>query len=194
MSDPMWLDGHMKRTTTRNSRAVKTNAPRSQSKLPDLELLAEVSAGQVEHRTVLEFLRSIPHKWQADDIVRFGDKVKRLAEALQLAFVPVPHPQLGVIRTYPVPLLEWVYTMQAKQLHWPSPVIALEDGRRSQREALRKNEQLAQQIQELMSATDEPPVVEAASVIIQSLSTSIAQAREALEEESAAAADGAATV
>jgi hypothetical protein len=130
----------MNRTKTR-LKAVKAKTPRNGNQsLPDLELLAEVSAGQVEHRTVLEFLRSIPHPWQADDIVRFGDKVRRMAEAVQLAFVPQPHPQLGVIRIYPVPLLEWVYTMLSKQFHWPAPAMVLEDGAREQREELRRHE------------------------------------------------------
>lgn len=136
---------------------MKMNSPRSKNNnLPDLELLAEVSAGQVEHRNVLEFLRSIPHPWQADDIDRFGSKSKRMAEALQLPFVPQAHPKLGVIRIYPVPLLEWVYTMMAKQFHWPAPALVLEDGARAQREELRRHEGAKKHL-ELAAAEHEPP-------------------------------------
>lgn len=156
MSDPMRYSRRMKRNTTRN-KAVKTRAPQNHGhNLPDLDLLAEVSAGQVEHRTVLEFLRSIPHGWQADDIVRFGDKVKRIAEAVQLPFVPQPHPQLGVIRIYPVPLLEWVYTMLSKQFHWPAPALVLEDGAREQREELRRHEGAKKHL-ELAAEQHSPP-------------------------------------
>ena len=48
--------------TNRTKRAVKNNSPRNnRSGGLDLELLAEMSASQVEHRTVLEFLRAVPH-------------------------------------------------------------------------------------------------------------------------------------
>jgi hypothetical protein len=164
MSDPMCSTERMNKATTRN-RAVKTkNSPRNRNEsLPGLEQLAEVSASQVEHRTVLEFLRGIPHKWHPDEIARFGDKVKRMAEALQLPFVPSINPSLGVIRTYPVPLMEWVYTVLAQQFHWPAPALVLEDGARAQREELRRHEGTRRNLE--LAAADHAPSPEVSAAI-----------------------------
>jgi hypothetical protein len=86
----------------------------------------------VEHVTVPGFLRRIPHPWHITDLTRFGDQVGRVAEAMQLSYLTTIQPQLGMIRVFPLPLLQRVYELMAPQFQWPSEPIALIDGLRSQ--------------------------------------------------------------
>lgn len=145
----------------------------------------------IAHATIPGFMRKIPHKWHLDDITRFGDKVGRAAEAMQLSYLTTVDGSLGTIRVFPMPLLQRIYEIMAPQFNWPTIIegemAQIEDGRRAQREELRKSEQLSLQIEELMSHTDDPPVVEAASVLIASLGATIAQARAALGGQRTAA-------
>lgn len=57
------------------------------------------------------------------------------------------------------------------QFGWPcvTGVGTLEDGRRAQRGALRKTERLTPDLQEIMSAADKPKVVDAAGVLLATL-------------------------
>jgi hypothetical protein len=152
--------------TNNRIKGVKAKPTRTQNAKSglDLELMAEMSASQVEHRTILEFLRAVPHKWHPDEIARYGDKVKRMAEALQLPFVPSINPSLGVIRAYPAPLLGWVYSTMAAQFGWPT-VLALTAG--DQREELRRHEGAKRHLA-AAAAEHEPPteVAEAIKLVV----------------------------
>jgi hypothetical protein len=132
----------------------------SRLNIPDLDQLADVATVQVEHLTTLEFLRRAPHHPTADDLNRFGDRVRRTADAIPLPWLPVTHPKLGVVRVYPLPLLEWVYSQFAGQFGWPQATDTqlLEDGRKKRRHALR-------QIDEAITDAP-PPVKEALKIVI----------------------------
>lgn len=142
----MRFNKRMKRNTQTNRAAKAVNA--EAVNVPDFAHLADVASSQVEHQTVLEFLRMIPnHKWHPDEIAQFGSKVGRMANSMQLAFVPSLHPSLGVIRCFPVPLMQWVYATLATKFGWPQPALALEDASREQREELRRHEAMMKLLQ-----------------------------------------------
>ena len=94
----------------------------------------------VEHLTIPGFIRRAPHRFHMDEIMRFGDKVTRIAESLQVSYLTTIDRQLGQIRLFPVPLLERVYAVLATQFGW-EPIAevprAIED---RHAETLRANE------------------------------------------------------
>ncbi len=77
----------------------------------------------VEHATVPGFMRDVAMatstRWHMDDLSRFGDKLGRVAEAMQIAYVTAVDRSLGVIRVFPLPLLRKVYGTMARQFNWP---------------------------------------------------------------------------
>lgn len=166
---------------TRNRlKAVKARSPRVNN-VPDFDHLAEVAEAQVEHQTILEFLRNIPRKWHPDEMTRFGDKVKRTAEALSLPFVPALNPSLGVIRTFPVPLMQWIYAMMAAQFNWPAPALALDDGKREQRDELRRHEGARKHLEAAVDHAPTPAVSEALAIVLTWLEGETKRLRGAVE-------------
>jgi hypothetical protein len=182
MSDPLCECRQMSKNTRRVGRTAKAVKPNQTIDLHDFEQLAG-EALQIEHQTIPGFLRRLPHKWHLTDITRFGDQVGRVSEAMQMAYITAVDKSLGVIRAFPLPLLQRVYEIMAPQFNWPMIIDApeLEDGRRAQRDALQKNERLTAQIRDLMSDADEPPIIEAASVILNSLEANAAKLRESID-------------
>ena len=83
MSDPVSQDGEMKqtnrvkptRTSSRSQPAVATIVP------PDFQQLVDVSTTEVEQCTVPEFLNRIHFSRCPEDIIRFGSKVRAMADA-----------------------------------------------------------------------------------------------------------------
>lgn len=181
MSDPVCHHRRMKNTKRLNRTAKAVNKPQPID-MRDFDQLAG-EALQIEHQTIPGFLRRLPHKWHLNDITRFGDQVGRVSEALQMAYITSVDKSLGVIRAFPVPLLQRVYEIMAPQFNWPVVIEApeIEDGRRAQRDALQKNERLTAQIRDLLSDADEPPIVEAASVILNSLEANAVRLRESID-------------
>lgn len=118
----------------------------------------------VEHLTVPGFLRRIPHRWHLDEVARFGDKVGRVAESMQLAYLTTVDRSLGVIRMFPSPLLKRVYEVLSQQFGWPQIIdlepAQLEDGKRD-RETLRSLEKSQRCLRELADASENPDVLEA---------------------------------
>jgi hypothetical protein len=170
----------MKTTNRTRATGVKPNVTSQTMSLQDFDELAASQAIQVEHQTVPGFLRRIPHKWHLNDINRFGSEIGRAADAMQLVFMTAVDRSLGVLRVFPVPLLERVYTIQAPQFGWPALAPLLEDGSRAKREELRRNERLVHELEDLISATDEPKVVEAASILLSSVTASLTTLKAAL--------------
>ena len=156
----------MNKNTNRFKAVRPSKATRRVPNLPDFDYLSELSTTQVEHQTVLEFLRTVPHKFHPDYVERFGGKVSRMANALQLAFVPAINPKLGVIRTYPVPLMQWMYTLQAPQFGWPALPLALEDLAREHREELRQHEGAKKHLAAAVEHAPTPAVREALAVVL----------------------------
>ena len=109
------------RTPTRNRKPQGRDEASSGVDLPvhDFNRLSESQDQIVEHRTIPGFLGRIPHRWHMDEVTRFGDKVGRAAESMQLAYLTVVDRSLGVIRVFPVPLMERIYTLLAPQFAWP---------------------------------------------------------------------------
>lgn len=130
-------------------------------------LFAEFSSIQVERCAVHEFLQTIPHKWTPEDIDRFGYRVGRMALALQLAIVHGVHPDLGELRLFPVPLMEWVYSSMADGKRWPllTDAQALDDRSRGQRLELRKLERAFAALGEITERADDVEVLTAANQV-----------------------------
>src|SRR5262245_41109811 len=78
----------------------------------------------VEHLSVVAFMRRMAHRWDIDDMTRFGNKVGKVAESMQLAYLTGVDKSLGTIRIFPVPLLERVYKVLSAQFGWPQIIDA----------------------------------------------------------------------
>lgn len=133
---------------------------------PSFEQFADVATELVEHRTIFDFLRLIHHPWQPDEVERFGNKVKRMADAIPLAWVTMPHAELGILRVYPLPFMQWIYSTMAKQFAWPMPALALEEGKREQREELRRHEGARKHLEAAVGHTPTPAVSEALAIVL----------------------------
>src|SRR5205809_6373994 len=90
----------------RVAKAVKTQ--QAHIDINDFEQSA-LGAQTVEHVSVPGFMSRIASGWALDDMTRFGDKVGRVAEAMQLVFITTNQTRLGIIRVFPLPLLQRVY-------------------------------------------------------------------------------------
>jgi len=136
------------------------------------------AAGEtVEHVTVPGFLRRIPHPWHIDDLTRFGDKVGRVAEAMQLSYLTTIQPQLGMIRVFPLPLLQRVYELMAPQFQWPAEPLALIEGARAQREELRRAEGAKKHLEAVAANAPNAAVGEAFVTVIDYLENEVNRLR-----------------
>src|ERR1043166_2355254 len=77
----------------RQQRPSQTPSPVPQVE-QDFDHLAE--AAKIEHLTIPGFMRRVSNRWHIEDITRFGDKVGRAAEALQLSYMTTVDKSLGV--------------------------------------------------------------------------------------------------
>jgi hypothetical protein len=136
----------------------------------DFEQLSQQDA-IVEHFSIPSFLRRIPHKWHIDEITRFGDKVGRAAESLQLAYLTTVDRSLGVVRVFPAPLLQRIYQILSPQFGWPQIIEieppALDDPRRSQEETLRSHERLLKHIRALLPIAENVDVQHSIAVVVE---------------------------
>lgn len=125
----------------------------------------------VEHLTIPGFLRRIPYKWHIDEITRFGDKVGRAAESLQIAYLTTVDRSLGVIRVFPAPLLQRIYQILSAQFGWPQIIDldppALDDPRRVQQETLRSHERLAKHMRAILEMAENPDVQHSIAVVVE---------------------------
>lgn len=145
----------------------------------DFEHLTEVTDA-VEHVTVPGFLRRIPHPWHIDDITRYGDKVGRVAEAMQLSYLTTVQPKLGMIRVFPVSLLERVYVLMSPQFNWPRIAdehAAIEDGRAALRDELRKAERTLADLSSIAEKTDNVEALNSIQEVRDFLTADIARLR-----------------
>lgn len=165
------MNGQMNTSRNHHQSTASTN-PRPAQPAPEQEFeqLSQQDA-IVEHLTIPAFLRRIPHKWHIDEITRFGDKVGRAAASLQLCYLTTVDRSLGVIRVFPVPLLQRIYQILAPQFGWPQIIDAepptLDDPRRNQQETLRSNERLAKHMRALLAITENIEVQNSIAVVIQ---------------------------
>lgn len=138
----------------------------------------------VEHLSVPAFLRRTPHRWNIDDMRRFGDKVGQMAEAMHLGFHTTLNLSLGTLRIFPVPMMERIYEVLAVQYHW-APLVnepALEDSPQEQREALRGHERLEKHLRTVMELAESAEVQAGCGVVIGWIEAEIARLRVELGE------------
>lgn len=122
----------------------------------------EMQSGEalVEHCTIPGFLKRIPHRWHMEDIQRFGDKVQRTAEAMQIAYLTTVDRSLGIIRVFPLPLLQRIYEIQSAQFGWPAlvevqpPALGPGEGASTSHETLRAHEKVREHVKTLMAAIE----------------------------------------
>lgn len=119
----------------------------------------------VEHLTIPGFIKVAPHRFHMDEIMRFGDKVARIAESLQVSYLTTIDRQLGQIRLFPVPLLTRVYQVMAAQFGWEpiSDVPAIED---RNAETLRANERTRKRLEAVAQAVENPVIAQAMATVL----------------------------
>lgn len=163
MSDPACSDAGMKQTP-------RTPRQKPQSQTLDVNDFEQFSEGQqelrVEHQTIPGYLHRIPHKWNLDEITRFGREMGKAAEALQISYLTRNDSSLGMIRIFPLPLLRRVYTVMGSQFGWPPEAVALEDGNRSLRDELRRNEGTKKHLELAAEHAPNPIVGEALATVL----------------------------
>jgi len=120
----------------------------------------------VEHLTIAGFIRRAPHRFHFDDITRFGDKVRRMAESLQISYLTTIDTQLGMIRLLPVPLMIRVYQVMAQQLHWPpwTEPVTVDD--RGPAAMLRCSERARKNLQSVAELAEKPEITEAMNIVL----------------------------
>lgn len=159
MSYPWVYDAGMRKSKPVNRAAAKTGVKTQAARIDinDFDLFA-LGAETVEHISVPGFMARIAHGWALDDMTRFGDKVGRVAEAMQLVFITTNQTKLGIIRVFPLPLLQRVYEILSPQFGWPRILDAehaLEDGHAALRDELRRHERADEDLSSLVERTDE---------------------------------------
>jgi hypothetical protein len=168
---------HNRTATARTARRVSETAEREFEQVEELPIIA--------HMTVPAFMRRITSKWHFDDITRFGDKVGRAAEALQLSYLTTFDGQLGTIRVFPYPLLERVYrVMSGAHPNWPKIVDAdpptLDDVSRVSRETLLAHERVATHLRVVLDAAEDDGVRASIVDVLDWLERDCAKLRERL--------------
>lgn len=156
----------MKTTRTRHTNRQPKHEPGQDLDTRQFEEMPD-PRDVVEHLTIPGFIRRAPHRFHLDELTRFGDKVARVAESLQVSYLTTVDSSLGVIRLFPVPLMVRVYQVMATQFHWnpyTEPLI-LEDGGAAQ--MLRSSERAKKHLQSIATLPENPAVTEAMAVVLQ---------------------------
>ncbi len=116
----------------------------------------------VPHLTAAGFLRRVPgRRWNLEELITFGSKVHRTAEAVPLTYQTAFDEDLGPVRVYPLRLLEGVYRVLSVQFHWPELPTGdahLED--RTQADVLRATRRAKRHLEAAAEYVDEPRIAE----------------------------------
>ena len=122
----------------------------------------------VEHLTIPGFIRRAPHRFHLDEIMRFGDKVGRIAESLQVSYLTTIDRSLGQIRLFPVPLLTRVYQVMATQFGWEQivEVPTIEDRKQ---DLARMTERAGKQLRAVADRIEDPELAQAMTRVLQFL-------------------------
>jgi hypothetical protein len=127
----------------------------------------------IAHMAVPEFMGRIPHEWHITDFNRFGDLVGKTAESAHLSYLTKFHRKFGMIRIFPVPMLQRVYRILAPQLGWPEIIDAeapqLSDGQIASREALIAHERVQVHLEAMRDAAQDPSVKTSIGVVLESV-------------------------
>lgn len=151
--------------TTRRQSSTKSQAPAAPSGFAQQFEEMPDPLSVVEHLTIAGFLRRVPHRFHMDEILRFGDKVGKIAESLQVSYLTTIDRQLGQVRLFPVPLLVRVYQVLAAQFGWEpmNEVRALED---AGAETLRAHERTRKRLEAVAGDITEPAVAQALQLVL----------------------------
>ncbi len=153
----------------------------------------------IAHLTVPEFMKRIPHEWHITDFNRFGDLVGKTAESAHLTYLTKFDRNFGMIRVFPLPMLQRVYRILAAQMNWPEILDAeapqLSDGALASRETLIANERVAAHLRAMRDAVQDEAVRDSITVVLASLEHESARLRSELGviEPAQPPADAAAT-
>jgi hypothetical protein len=132
-------------TTPRSRRQNQNRPPKTPQNLhlsQESEQFAEMPDPReiVEHLSIPGFVRRAPRRFHLDELTRFGDKVARVAESMQISYLTTIDSSLGVVRVFPVPLMIKVYSIMAQQFHWAPWQEPLEIGAGGPAQLLKANE------------------------------------------------------
>ncbi|HMJ06891.1 MAG TPA: hypothetical protein VK474_11595 [Chthoniobacterales bacterium] len=171
----------LKRTPAASNRTLSTRPEMPAT--AGFENFAAATPCQVPCQAIHEFLQGIPHRWQLDDIDRFGYRVGRMALSMGLPILRGTNTDIGELRIFPVAFLEWVYSTMAHGCKWPllGDVEIFSDGRRAQRLELRKRERAAQSLQEISEAADNIEVLTSLQTVQEFLHSDIARRRQEMD-------------
>lgn len=186
----MFKRTYMAKAQNKRNNQSRGNAVADALEIHDFDQLAGSEGVQVEHQTVPGFLRRIPHKWHLDEVTRFGDKVGRAAEAMQLGYITRVDSSLGVIRVFPLPLLQRIYLFMAPAFNWPRIVeldYTPDENKREKLDALRRSEKMEQHLRDFTEQVDDTEVLSAAQSVREFLSTEIGRLRAELDGRAPAA-------
>ena len=159
---------YVRMNTTSRPRRQSPNrqpkSPRTHSVSQESEQFAEMPDPReiVEHLSIPGFVRRAPRRFHLDELTRYGDKVARVAESMQISYLTTIDSALGVVRVFPVPLMVKVYSIMAQQFHWaPWQELALEAGAAGPAQLLKANERARRNLEAAAcgSASAMPPHV-----------------------------------
>jgi hypothetical protein len=141
----------------------------------------------VEHATIPGFLRRIPYRFSMEDLTRFGTKVGKAAEAMQIAFITTVERSLGTIRVFPLPLLRRVYEVMGMQFGWPKiievEIPGLPSGGINPAETLKAHERLEQYLRGALEMAADDTVQHSITVVLQWLEMDCERIRKDLGQE-----------
>ena len=126
----------------RQSQNRQPKSPRTHSVSQESEQFAEMPDPReiVEHLSIPGFVRRAPRRFHLDELTRFGDKVARVAESMQISYLTTIDSSLGIVRVFPVPLMIKVYSIMAQQFHWAPWQEPLEPGAAGSAQLLKAHE------------------------------------------------------
>lgn len=139
----------------------------------------------VEHVTIAGFIRRCPHRFHINDVIRFGDQSRKIAESLGVSYLTTTDRQLGQVRLYPRPMLERIYANMAASSGWEAlnEVRQLEESSA----AARADERTCKRLEVAASAIDDPAVAQAMRIVIAHLEGNARRLRGEPEIEAAPA-------
>lgn len=129
----------------------------------------------VELATVPGFLRRSGHRFHLDEINRFGSQVGRSAEAMHLAYITQVDSTLGLVRVFPVPFLERVYKIVAKQFGWPEIAPALPVEEAMAIETVKGHRRVVSHLTAMLEVSDDAEVRRAIGVVLREADARLAQ-------------------
>lgn len=142
----------------------------------------------IEFCTVTAYMRRIPHRWNLEDIERFGTKVGRVAEAAHLAYLTTMDPVVGPVRVFPLPFLQRVYEIQRVNFSWPPETASpsLPAALESDRATLKAHERLVRLLRAAAEAAPDEVVQQSGETMLTWLESEIGRLRALLGVEETA--------